>query len=37
MDITRDSKTVAIKVLEIENEETAELQKEINILRECAR
>lgn len=32
----RDSKIVAIKVLEIENEETAELQKEINILRECA-
>lgn len=31
----RDGKLVAIKVLEVENEDTAELQKEINILREC--
>ena len=31
----RDGKLVAIKVLEVENEDTIELQKEINILREC--
>ena len=31
----RDGKLVAIKVLEVENDDTAELQKEINILREC--
>ena len=31
----RDGSVVAIKVLEVENEDTAELQKEINILREC--
>jgi len=31
----RDGKLVAIKVLEVENEDTAELQREINILREC--
>lgn len=31
-----DSKLVAIKVLEVENEDTAELMKEINILRECS-
>src|SRR4051794_9160694 len=31
----RDGKVVAIKVLEVENEDTAELQKEINILKEC--
>jgi hypothetical protein len=31
----RDGKLVAIKVLEVENEDTLELQKEINILREC--
>lgn len=31
----RDGKLVAIKVLEVENEDTAELQKEISILREC--
>lgn len=31
----RDGKLVAIKVLEVENEDTIELQKEINILKEC--
>lgn len=31
----RDGKLVAIKVLEVENEDTVELQKEINILKEC--
>ncbi len=31
----RDGKIVAIKVLEVENEDTTELQKEINILRDC--
>lgn len=31
----RDGKLVAIKVLEVENEDTLELQKEINILKEC--
>lgn len=31
----RDGKIVAIKVLEVENEDTTELQKEINILKEC--
>jgi len=31
----RDGKMVAIKVLEVENDDTAELQKEINILKEC--
>lgn len=32
----RDNRIVAVKVLEIENEETAELQREIDILRECS-
>jgi serine/threonine protein kinase len=31
----RDGKIVAIKVLEVENEDTTELQKEINILKDC--
>lgn len=31
----RDGKTVAIKVLEVENEDTSELMKEINILKLC--
>lgn len=31
----RDGKIVAIKVLEIENEDTTELQREINILKDC--
>lgn len=31
----RDGKIVAIKVLEVENEDTLELMKEINILKEC--
>jgi serine/threonine protein kinase len=31
----RDGQIVAIKVLEIESDDAAELQKEINILREC--
>ncbi len=31
----RDGEVVAIKVLEVESEETAELQREINILKEC--
>ena len=31
----RDGSVVAIKVLEVENEDTAELQKEISILKEC--
>src|SRR5688572_7200596 len=31
----RDGKIVAIKVLEVENEDTAELMKEISILKEC--
>jgi len=31
----RDGTTVAIKVLEVENEDTSELQKEIAILQEC--
>jgi len=32
---TRDGKIVAIKVLEVENEDIAELRKEINILKDC--
>mmetsp|Transcript_25644 Transcript_25644/g.47841 ORF Transcript_25644/g.47841 Transcript_25644/m.47841 type:complete len:484 (-) Transcript_25644:126-1577(-) len=32
---TRDGQTVAIKVLTVENEDAADLQKEINILKEC--
>mmetsp|Transcript_3879 Transcript_3879/g.5196 ORF Transcript_3879/g.5196 Transcript_3879/m.5196 type:complete len:498 (+) Transcript_3879:73-1566(+) len=31
----RDGTTVAIKVLQVENEDAADLQKEINILKEC--
>mmetsp|Transcript_4247 Transcript_4247/g.9946 ORF Transcript_4247/g.9946 Transcript_4247/m.9946 type:complete len:480 (-) Transcript_4247:323-1762(-) len=31
----RDGSTVAIKVLQVENEDAADLQKEINILKEC--
>ncbi len=31
----RDGLIVAIKVLEVENEDTVELMKEINILKEC--
>jgi serine/threonine-protein kinase 24/25/MST4 len=31
----RDGKIVAIKVLEVEGEDFTELQKEINILKEC--
>ena len=31
----RDGKNVAIKVLEVENEDTAELMKEIEILKKC--
>jgi len=31
----RDGQIVAIKVLEIENEDTTELQREINILKDC--
>jgi len=32
---SRDGQTVAIKVLTVENEDAADLQKEINILKEC--
>eukprot|EP00808_Paulinella_micropora_P006200 g22531.t1 len=32
---TRDGKIVAIKVLEVENDDIAELSKEINILKDC--
>ena len=31
----RDGQIVAIKVLEVENEDTTELQREINILKDC--
>jgi len=31
----RDGKIVAIKVLEIDEQDTTDLQREINILREC--